>query len=154
MDDTSTPGKYIAELDIKQIMEMIPHRYPFLLIDKMRDIYAEEKAIGIKNVSMNEPFFQGHFPDNPIMPGVLLIEAMAQTAGVTVMCGQENSETERMVLFMSVDSARFRKPVVPGDVVELHVEKIRSKRNVWKFKGKAIVDGVLKAEAIFTAMVT
>jgi 3-hydroxyacyl-[acyl-carrier-protein] dehydratase len=154
MDGNSMTGKYIEELTVTQIMEMIPHRHPFLLIDKMRDIYAEEKAIGIKNVTINEHFFAGHFPDNPIMPGVLIIEAMAQTAGVTVMAGQNSSDSKRMVFFMTVDSARFRKPVVPGETLELHVEKIRSRGNVWKFKGKAKVDGVLKAEAVFTAMVT
>lgn len=154
MSNTSNAGRYTAEFDVNQIMEYIPHRHPFLLIDKMRDIYAEEKAIGIKNVSINEPFFVGHFPNKPIMPGVLIIEAMAQTAGVTVMAGQDDLSSERMVFFMSIDSAKFRKPVVPGDVVELHVEKIRSKMNVWKFSGKAMVDGVLKAEAVFSAMVS
>ena len=153
MDNTSNTENYIAELSVTQIMELIPHRHPFLLIDKMRDIVPEERAVGIKNVSINEHFFEGHFPGNPIMPGVLIIEAMAQTAGVTVMVGQGDTQTERMVYFMTVDSARFRKPVVPGDVVELHVEKVRSRGNVWKFKGEAIVDGVLKAEAVFSAMV-
>ncbi len=154
MSETSNAGRYVAEYDVTEIMKMIPHRHPFLLIDKMRDIYAEEKAIGIKNVTINEHFFTGHFPDKPIMPGVLIIEAMAQTAGVTVMAGQDDLSNERMVFFMSVDSAKFRKPVVPGDTVELHVEKIRSRANVWKFQGKAMVDGVLKAEAVFSAMVS
>ncbi|MBT4889291.1 MAG: 3-hydroxyacyl-ACP dehydratase FabZ [Rhodospirillales bacterium] len=153
MDDTSVTESFIAELNVTQIMEMIPHRHPFLLIDKMRDIIPEESAVGIKNVTINEHFFEGHFPGNPIMPGVLIIEAMAQTAGVTVMVGQDDIQSDRMVYFMTVDSARFRKPVVPGDVVELHVKKVRSRGTVWKFKGEAIVDGVLKAEAVFSAMV-
>ncbi len=154
MGDASNPDNFIAELDVMQIMSMIPHRHPFLLIDKIREIVPAERAIGIKNVSINEHFFDGHFPGNPIMPGVLIIEAMAQTAGVTVLTAQSESDVQRMVYFMTVESARFRKPVVPGDVLELHVEKIRSRSNVWKFKGRAMVGDVLKAEAVFSAMVT
>jgi len=143
------------ELDIAGIMELIPHRYPFLLIDRVRVLAPGERSVGIKNVTINEPFFQGHFPDQPIMPGVLLVEAMAQTAGVTVMAGQERADNAPvpLVYFMTVDSARFRKPVVPGDRVELHVEKVRARANVWKFEGKAMVDDVLKAEAVFSAMI-
>jgi 3-hydroxyacyl-[acyl-carrier-protein] dehydratase len=155
MNDSVNPEGMIESLDVTEIMQMIPHRYPFLLIDGMRNIVPAEKAIGIKNVSINENFFQGHFPGQPIMPGVLLVEAMAQTAGVTVVAGHERKENSKdpMVYFMTIDSARFRKPVVPGDVVELHVEKVRSRGNVWKFKGEAIVDGTLKAEATFSAMI-
>lgn len=153
MDDASNTGDALLEFDTTEIMELIPHRYPFLLIDKVVDIIPGERSVGIKNVTINEPFFEGHFPDQPIMPGVLLIESMAQTAGVTVMAAQEKQENTPHVYFMTVDSARFRKPVVPGDVVELHVEKIRSKGPVWKFQGKAMVGDTLKAEAVFSAMI-
>jgi len=153
MDEASNPGETLLEFDIAKIMELIPHRYPFLLIDKVVDIAPGLSSIGVKNVTINEPFFEGHFPGQPIMPGVLLIEAMAQTAGVTVMAAQPAQESTPHVYFMTVDSARFRKPVVPGDTVELHVEKVRSKGAVWKFQGKAIVAGVLKAEAVFSAMI-
>jgi 3-hydroxyacyl-[acyl-carrier-protein] dehydratase len=139
-------------LDINEIMEMIPHRYPFLLIDSVRDIVAGESAVGIKNVTINEPFFQGHFPGHPIMPGVLIVEAMAQTSAVMVVDTMGKKEN-RLVYFMTVDQARFRKPVVPGDRVELRIVKQRSRGNVWKFKGEAIVDGVLKAEATYSAMI-
>ncbi|MBT6094156.1 MAG: 3-hydroxyacyl-ACP dehydratase FabZ [Rhodospirillaceae bacterium] len=139
-------------LDINEIMDMIPHRYPFLLIDSVRDIVAGESAVGIKNVTINEPFFQGHFPGHPIMPGVLIVEAMAQTSAVMVVDTMGKKEN-RLVYFMTVDQARFRKPVVPGDRVELRIVKQRSRGNVWKFKGEAIVDGVLKAEATYSAMI-
>lgn len=142
-------------LDINEIMALIPHRYPFLLIDRLEDVVPGESAIGIKNVTINEPFFEGHFPGMPVMPGVLLVEAMAQTAGVTVMTAQERADgaPPPLVYFMTVDSARFRKPVVPGDRVELHVKKIRARSNVWKFEGEARVGDVLKAEAVFSAMI-
>lgn len=143
------------DLDLEDIMALIPHRYPFLLIDKVLDVVPGERATGIKNVTINEPFFQGHFPGQPVMPGVLLVEAMAQTAGVTVMTGQRPADgvPPPLVYFMTVDSARFRKPVVPGDQVELHVSKLRARANVWKFTGEAKVDDVLKAEAVFSAMI-
>ncbi len=151
MDDTAST----YDLDIHGIMALIPHRYPFLLIDAVKILQSGERSIGIKNVTINEPFFQGHFPEQPIMPGVLLVEAMAQTAGVTVMAGQDREEGAPvpLVYFMTVDSARFRKPVVPGDRVELHVSKVRARANVWKFEGEAKVGDVLKAEAIFSAMI-
>jgi len=142
-------------LEVGDIMALIPHRYPFLLIDRVIDIVPGEEAVGIKNVTINEPFFQGHFPGMPVMPGVLLVEAMAQTAGVTVMTAQERSADAPppLVYFMTVDSARFRKPVVPGDTVELHVKKVRARANVWKFEGEARCGDTLKAEAVFSAMI-
>jgi 3-hydroxyacyl-[acyl-carrier-protein] dehydratase len=142
----------LRTLEIGEIMEMIPHRYPFLLIDQVKDIVLGESATGIKNVTINEPFFQGHFPGHPIMPGVLIIEAMAQTSAVMVVETMGRKEG-RLVYFMTVDQARFRKPVVPGDRVELRVEKQRARGNVWKFKGEAYVDGTLKAEAVYSAMI-
>ena len=139
-------------IDINEIMEMIPHRYPFLLIDKVKDIQSGESAIGIKNVTVDEPYFEGHFPGHPIMPGVLIIEAMAQTSAVLVVDAMGKKEN-RLVYFMTVDQARFRKPVLPGDRLELTVRKERSRGNVWKFKGEAHVDSNLKAEAVFSAMI-
>ena len=139
------------EMDINRIMELIPHRYPFLLIDRIIDAVPGERGIGIKNVTINEPFFQGHFPGHPIMPGVLIVEAMAQTAGALVMAGLDNADNA-LVYFMTVENARFRKPVVPGDCVHIHVEMVQNRGDVWKFKGRAIVDGVLKAEAVYSAM--
>jgi len=139
-------------IDINEIMEMIPHRYPFLLIDKVKDIQSGESAIGIKNVTIGEPYFKGHFPGHPIMPGVLIIEAMAQTSAVLVVEAMGKKEN-RLVYFMTVDQARFRKPVLPGDLLELTVRKERSRGNVWKFKGEAHVDSNLKAEAVFSAMI-
>lgn len=153
MDNASALEGSLLEFDIARIMELIPHRYPFLFIDKVIDIVPGERSVGIKNVTINEPFFAGHFPGQPIMPGVLLIEAMAQTAGVTVMSAKEDSDHTPLVYFMTVESARFRKPVVPGDVVEFHVEKLRSRGAVWKFKGEAMVNGALKAESVFSAMI-
>ncbi len=153
MDEASNPDGTLLELDLAKIMELIPHRYPFLFIDKVTGLVPGERSVGIKNVTINEPFFVGHFPNQPIMPGVLLVEAMAQTAGVTVMAAKDSSDQTPMVYFMTVDSARFRKPVVPGDVVELHVEKLRTRGAVWKFKGAAMVESVLKAEAVFSAMI-
>lgn len=141
-----------TSVEINEIMEMIPHRYPFLLIDRVRDIVAGESAVGIKNVTINEPFFEGHFPGHPIMPGVLIVEAMAQTSAVLVVDTMDKREN-RVVYFMTVDQARFRKPVMPGDRLELTVTKQRSRGNVWKFKGEAHVDGNLKAEAVFSAMI-
>ena len=141
-----------TRIGLDRIMELIPHRYPFLMIDAVDVAVAGESAIGIKNVTINEPFFQGHFPEHPIMPGVLVVEAMAQTAAV-VVCDTLNGEGENVVYFMSVEGARFRKPVLPGDRLNLHVEKQHGRGKVWKFKGEARVDGELKAEATFTAMI-
>ena len=139
-------------IDVQEIMEMIPHRYPFLLIDKVTQIVPDATAVGVKNVTVNEPFFQGHFPNRPIMPGVLIIEALAQTSAILVLetTGQKAGS---IVYFMTVDNARFRKPIGPGDQVHLHVEKQRSRGNVWKFRGEARVDGKLMAEATYSAMI-
>ncbi len=140
-------------IDINRIMEMIPHRYPFLMIDRMVDVIADKSAVGIKNVTINEPFFQGHFPSLPVMPGVLIIEAMAQTAAVLVVQTMGQQAEGKLVYFMSIDQARFRKPIGPGDCVRIHVEKQRSRGNVWKFKGQARVEDNLMAEATFAAMI-
>jgi len=139
-------------IETSEIMEMIPHRYPFLLIDRVTNLVLGETAVGIKNVTINEPFFQGHFPGHPIMPGVLVIEAMAQTSAILVI-ETTGRRAGGVGYFMTVDNARFRKPIVPGDRLELHVEKQRSRGNVWKFRGEARVDGKLMAEATYSAMI-
>lgn len=151
--DTKVAAGGGKTLDINRIMEMIPHRYPFLMIDKVVDVIPDVSAIGIKNVTINEPFFQGHFPSRPVMPGVLVIESMAQTAATLVIETLGMEAEGRLVYFMSVDSARFRKPVVPGDCLRIHVEKQHRRRNVWKFKSQARVEGTLVAEAVFSAMI-
>ncbi|MGH1455416.1 MAG: 3-hydroxyacyl-ACP dehydratase FabZ [Alphaproteobacteria bacterium] len=141
-------------IDITQIMKMIPHRYPILLVDKLIDLVKGESAVGLKNVTMNEPQFMGHFPGYPVMPGVLIIEAMAQTAALVVVDFMGDGAKGKVVYFMTIDNARFRKPVVPGDTMHIHVEKIQSRGPVWKFKGVAKVDGKVCAEASFSAMIT
>ena len=142
-----------STLDIQHIKQLIPHRYPMLLIDRIEQIEGVDRCVGIKCVSHNEPFFQGHFPDHPIMPGVLIVEAMAQTAGALVCHGLQNDGATRSVLFLGIDEARFRKPVMPGHVLRLSVEKLQNRRTVWKFKGRAYVESELHAEATFTAMI-
>lgn len=139
-------------LEIGDIVRKIPHRYPFLLVDRVRDIVLGERATGIKNVTINEPFFIGHFPQKPVMPGVLIVEAMAQTCGILVVHSLGEEAEGRLVYFMSIDSARFRKPVVPGDVLHLEVTKNRARGNVWRFGCLAKVDGTVVAEATVTAM--
>ncbi|MEP3266230.1 MAG: 3-hydroxyacyl-ACP dehydratase FabZ [Hyphomicrobiales bacterium] len=138
--------------DIMKIMELLPHRYPFLMIDRIIDIDADNSATGIKAVTINEPHFQGHFPDQPVMPGVLLIEAMAQTAGAICVNADKNTNAPSLVYFMTIDRAKFRKPVVPGDVVKIHVKKLKQRRNIWRFASEAIVDGDKVAEAEISAM--
>lgn len=140
-------------VNIERIMEMIPHRYPFLLVDRVINVISGESAVGIKNVTVNENFFQGHFPQKPVMPGVLIIEAMAQTAAILVVYTLGAASEGKLVYFMSVDNARFRKPVGPGDRLELHVFKERSRGNVWKFRAEGRVDGTLFAEATYAAMI-
>lgn len=139
--------------DIKRVMELLPHRYPMLMIDRIVEMRGGDAAIGIKNVSANEPFFQGHFPGHPVMPGVLIVEAMAQTAGALVLNSLGADAAGKIVYFMTIDRARFRKPVVPGDVLKVHVAKIHSRGPVWKFSGEAKVDGALVAEADYSAMI-
>lgn len=137
---------------IQDIMKVLPHRYPFLFIDKIEIIEDGVKGIGYKNVTVNEPFFQGHFPDNPIMPGVLQIETMAQAAGFVIAI-KGGSLSKKSVLFMNVDKVKFRKPVIPGDCLEVHVEKVKERRNIFVCTGKIFVEGKLVAEAELTAMV-
>lgn len=147
IDETPTA---LETADIMEIMELLPHRYPFLLVDKIINIKGDESAVGIKNVTANEPQFMGHFPARPIMPGVLIVEAMAQTAGA--ICARKQGSAGNLVYFMTIDNARFRKPVVPGDRVEIHVVKQKQRANIWKFHCDALVDGVLVAEADIGAM--
>jgi 3-hydroxyacyl-[acyl-carrier-protein] dehydratase len=143
----------VTQVEIQRIMEMIPHRHPFLMIDKVIDMVANVRATGIKNVSINENYFQGHFPARPVMPGVLIIEAMAQTAAVLVVHTLGRESEGKLVYFMSVDNARFRRPVFPGDRLDVHVTKQRHRGNVWKFEGRAKVGDNLMAEAVFAAMI-
>jgi 3-hydroxyacyl-[acyl-carrier-protein] dehydratase len=138
-------------MNINEIMQYLPHRYPFLLVDRIIDLQPGESITGIKNVTFNEPFFQGHFPGQPIMPGVLIIEAMAQVAGIAAFSsGMEG----KAVYFMSIEKAKFRRPVVPGDQLRLEIKVLQQRGNVWKFSGAATVEGKLASEADFTAMVT
>lgn len=138
----------------QEIMEILPHRHPFLLIDTVEEVEPGVRAVAKKNVTFNEPFFAGHFPGNPVMPGVLQIEAMAQTAGAIVVAGKGDfADKKRSVLFMSIDGVKFRKPVKPGDQLRMHVEKIKERRNIFVFKGQSMVDGQVVSEAEFTAMI-
>lgn len=137
-------------MDVKEIQNFLPHRYPFLLVDRILEIEPEKKAVGIKNVTINEPFFEGHFPGNPIMPGVLIVEAMAQVAGLMAFASGVQGDT---VYFMSIEKAKFRRPVVPGDQLRLEITRTQQRGNVWKFAGVTTVDGKLVAEADFTAMI-
>jgi len=140
-------------LDIRAVLAALPHRYPMLLVDRVEEIVPDHSIRAIKAVTINEPFFQGHFPSEPVMPGVLVVEAMAQTACVLVVSTFGAESEGKLVYFMSIDGVRFRRPVVPGDRLELHVSKVQSRANVWKFAGKAIVDGKVAAEATFAAMI-
>lgn len=139
--------------EIMELMKLLPHRYPFLLVDRIVNIDGDSSATGIKNVTVNEPHFQGHFPEHPVMPGVLIVEAMAQTAGA-ICIRKLGSETPALVYFMTIDNAKFRKPVVPGDRVEINVKKIKQRGNIWRFACEAIVDGGKVAEAEIAAMMS
>lgn len=151
MDDKAPTGG-MKTLELDQIMDLIPHRPPFLMIDRVTDIVSGASAVGIKEVRADEDYFRGHFPGHPIMPGVLIIEAMAQTSAVLVV-ESAGKQGGNLVYFMSIDQARFRKPVFPGDRLSLHVERQHSRGRVWRFRGEARVDGELKAEAVYSAMI-
>lgn len=151
-DKENTPS--IDPIDVTRIMEMIPHRYPILLVDRLVDYVQGESAVGLKNVTMNEPHFMGHFPGKPVMPGVLIVEAMAQTSAILVVQTLGEEAEGKVVYFMTIDDARFRKPVVPGDSVYIHVEKVKQRGPVWKFKGVAKVGDTVCAEATFSAMLS
>ena len=143
----------VERLDIEEIVKAIPHRYPFLMIDRVLDVVPDESAVGIKNVSINDSYFQGHFPRSPVMPGVLIIESMAQTAAVLVVSTLGPAMAGKLVYFMAVDACRFRRPVVPGDRLFVHVTKKHRRRNVWKFRAEARVDDGTVAEATYSAMI-
>ena len=140
-------------MDIHRIMDMIPHRYPILLVDRILEIEIGESAVSLKNVTFNEPHFQGHFPEQAVMPGVLIIEAMAQTSAILVVHSMGKEAEGKVVYFMSIEQAKFRRPVVPGDSLKIHVNKLHSRGNVWKFSGKAYVNDKLCSEAIYSAMI-
>jgi 3-hydroxyacyl-[acyl-carrier-protein] dehydratase len=146
-------GDSVSTVDIAGVMRAIPHRYPFLLIDRVVDMVPGNSAVGVKNVSVNENFFQGHFPGHPVMPGVLIIESMAQTAAVLVVETLGPAARGKVVYFMSIENAKFRRPVVPGDQLRIHVSRERRRGNVWKFHAVARVDEVSVAEATYAAMI-
>jgi 3-hydroxyacyl-[acyl-carrier-protein] dehydratase len=152
MTETQTADS-LESVDILRIMEMIPHRYPMLLIDRIVDLKRGDSAIGIKNVTMNEPQFTGHFPSQPVMPGVMIVESMAQTAAVVVVHALGPDAEGKLVYFMTIDEARFRRPVTPGDRMYIHVTALKRRGTIWKFKGEVKVDDKLAAEAIFSAMI-
>ena len=149
----TTAAATVESYDIAQIMRAIPHRYPFLMVDRVVEVHKNVSAIGIKNVTINENFFQGHFPEHPVMPGVLIIECMAQTAAVLVVETLGPEARGKLVYFMTVENAKFRKPVVPGDQMRVHVVKEKQRANIWKFHAEAKVDGKVVAEATYAAMI-
>jgi 3-hydroxyacyl-[acyl-carrier-protein] dehydratase len=153
MNDAIPAGTRLGDLDIDAIRRMIPHRYPFLMIDRVVEVTAETSAVGIKNVTVNEPYFAGHFPARPIMPGVLIVEAMAQTAAALVVASIGPAAEGRPVYFMTIDQARFRRPVLPGDQLRIKVVKQHKKLSVWKFLGQATIDDRLVAEAVISAKI-
>jgi 3-hydroxyacyl-[acyl-carrier-protein] dehydratase len=143
----------LPKYDVNGIKDLIPHRYPFLMIDRVVNIVDGESIVGIKNVTSNEPYFPGHFPNHPVMPGVLIVEAMAQSAAVLVVHTMGGDARGKVVYFLAVEGSKFRKPVVPGDVLYIHCKAERSRGKVWKFNGVAMVDGIKVAEATYTAMI-
>ncbi|MCZ8183305.1 MAG: 3-hydroxyacyl-ACP dehydratase FabZ [Beijerinckiaceae bacterium] len=158
MSDIAVPAdgaqpREIQTLDILKLMECLPHRYPFLMVDKITYMEGTAKIVGVKNVTFNEPHFLGHFPGQPVMPGVLIVEGMAQTAGAACVASGEAGGRAKVVYFMTVDKCKFRKPVVPGDRLEYHMTRLNRRRNMWWFKGEAKVDGQLVAEAELGAMI-
>ena len=153
MNEASAAGVRLADLDAEAIHRLIPHRYPFLLIDRVVEILLDTSAVGIKNVTVNEAFFQGHFPGHPIMPGVLIVEAMAQTAAALVAASVGPAAEGKVVYFMSIEQARFRRPVVPGDQLRIKVTKQQRRLGVWKFVGHATVEGKTAAEAVISAKI-
>lgn len=149
---TDVETRELKSADIMRVLELLPHRYPFLMVDRIVEIDGDRSAIGIKNVTANEPHFQGHFPNQPVMPGVLIIEGMAQTAGAICVLDREDMGSPSLVYFMTIDRCKFRKPVVPGDVLHYTVKKLKNRSNIWKFDAVATVDGVKVAEAEISAM--
>jgi 3-hydroxyacyl-[acyl-carrier-protein] dehydratase len=149
----ATSGEALETADIARILKLLPHRYPFLMIDRIIEIDHDKSAIGVKNVTVNEPYFQGHFPGFPVMPGVMLVEGMAQTAGAICVAALGAEYKPQLVYFMTIDRAKFRRPVRPGDCVHFHIRKIRNRGPVWRFHGEAKVDGALVAEAEVSAMI-
>ncbi|MBL6785189.1 MAG: 3-hydroxyacyl-ACP dehydratase FabZ [Rickettsiales bacterium] len=141
-------------IEASEILKLIPHRYPIMLVDRIIDYKNNEYAEGIKNITFNEPQFNGHFPDAPIMPGVLIVEALAQTSAILVSKSNLENPEEKLVYFMSIDKAKFRKPVIPGDTVVLRVDVVQNRGAVWRFDGKALVNGKVVAESSFSAMIT
>ncbi|MGI9408536.1 MAG: 3-hydroxyacyl-ACP dehydratase FabZ [Hyphomicrobiaceae bacterium] len=153
MNDAPVQTQELETADIARLMKLLPHRYPFLMVDRIFDMDRDESAVGLKNVTINEPYFQGHFPGFPVMPGVLIIEGLAQTAGALCVHNLGESYTPHLVYFMGIDRAKFRKPVVPGDQLFFHVKKIRSRGRAWRFMGEAKVEGKTVAEAEISAMI-
>jgi 3-hydroxyacyl-[acyl-carrier-protein] dehydratase len=153
MNESSPATTTLGTADVLRVLQLLPHRYPFLLVDRIIEMDRDESAVGIKCVTINEPFFQGHFPSFPVMPGVLIIEGMAQTAGALCVHNLGASYKPQLVYFMGIDRAKFRKPVLPGDQLHYHVKKVRSRGRAWRFAGLARVNGQLVAEAEVSAMI-
>ncbi|MGE3149149.1 MAG: 3-hydroxyacyl-ACP dehydratase FabZ [Pseudorhodoplanes sp.] len=152
-NDAASSAGALTTLDISQIFKLLPHRYPFLLVDRIEQINGDESCVGIKNVTFNEPFFQGHFPDKPVMPGVLLLEGMAQSAGAICALKQGHEKALKTVYFLTIDKAKFRRPVVPGDRIEYHMTKIAQRKLMWWYRGEVKVDGQIACQAEVGAMI-
>ena len=153
MNEPESAKRALGTADTRRVMQLLPHRYPFLMVDRIVEMDRDESAVGIKNVSINEPFFQGHFPNFPIMPGVLIIEGLAQTAGALCVSNFATTYKPQLVYFMGIDRAKFRRPVLPGDQLHYHVRKVRSRGRAWRFHGEAKVNGQVVAEAEVSAMI-